>query len=168
MPRKAISITLLFLVLCHVGATWTIFSAALWIHKQNKELRLSDETRWEKFSLSAAVFESSLIEENEIEIDNQLFDIVSIERHGDSISVIAVADHAENKMRRTLSGLQSEKTGWSQLAKQAQSFAFSVFQPEKTLRISLRGNVLCSVFFQMQENNACQGEPTVLDQPPSV
>ena len=168
MPRKGISITLLFLVLCHVGATWTIFSAALWIHKQNKEFRLSDETRWEKFSLSAAVFESSLIEENEIEIDNQVFDIISIERNGDSISVLAVADHAENKMRRTLNGFQSEKTGWSQLARQAQLFAFSPFQPEKTLRISLRGNVLCSVFFQIQENNACKGKPTVLDQPPSV
>lgn len=168
MLRKAISITLLFLILYHVISTWTIFSAALWLHKQNKELRLSDKTRWEEFALSLAVFESSLIEEDEIEIGDQLFDIVSIERNGEFINVIAVADYAENKMRRTLSGLQSEKTGWSQLAKQGQSFAFSVFQPEKTLRISSQANVSCSAFFHMQENNLCKGERTVLDQPPSA
>ena len=168
MLRKAISITLLFLVLCHVVSTWTIFSAALWIHKQNKEFRLSDKTRWKEFSLSAAIFESSLIEEDEIEIDDQLFDIVSIERNGEFINVIAVADYAENKMRRTLSGLQREKTGWSQLAKQGQSFAFSVFQPEKTLRIYSQANVSCCDFFNMPENNLCKGEGTVLDQPPSA
>jgi hypothetical protein len=168
MRRKALSLILLAIVVSHLGAAWTLYSAALWLHKQNKELRLSDTTRWVEMTLSTNVFEESLVEEDEIEIDNQLFDIVSSYRDGDTIKLIAVADHAENKIRRTLSGLQNEKTGWSQLAKQAQSFAFSFFQPEKTLSVSLPDNVSCRAFFNNQKNNLLKGEPTILEQPPSA
>jgi len=168
MPRKALSIVLLAIVLSHLGAMWSIYSAALWLHKQNKEVRLSDKTRWEEITLSSTAFEAALVEEDEIEIDNQLFDIVSSFRNGDIIQLIVVADHAENKMKRTLSGLQKEKTGWSNFAKQADSFACSVFHPETTLRICQQNFVMRSVHYQIQDNLICKGKQSVPEQPPAI
>jgi len=168
MPRKALSIILLAIIFGHLGAMWTLYSAAIWLHKQNKEARLSDKSRWEEVTLSSAAFEAGMVEKDEIEIENQLYDIVSIYRDGETIKLVVVADHAENKMKRTLGGLQKEKTGWSNLAKQAQSFALSLFHPESTLRISSKRLVLEPVYFHSQENLICEGSYTVPDQPPAI
>jgi hypothetical protein len=109
-----------------------------------------------------------LVEEDEIEIDNQLFDIVWVHQEGESIKLILVADHAENKMKRTLSGLQKEKTGWSQFAQLAQSYAFSLFHPESTLIISRERFALERVYFNAQENLICKGNQNVPEQPPAI
>ena len=168
MHRKALSIILLAIVIGHLGAMWAIYSTAIWLHKQTKEARLADKTRWEEISLSSAAFEASLVEKDEIEIENQLYDIVTFYRDGETIKLVVVADHAENKMKRTLGGLQKEKTGWSHLAKQAQSFALSIFHPESTLRISSKICVLEPVYFHSQEYLICEGNYSVPDQPPAI
>jgi hypothetical protein len=71
MHRKALAIILTLLVFCQVGAVWTLFSTAIWLHKQNKEARLAEQSRWEEFSISETQFESWLEGDDEIEINNK-------------------------------------------------------------------------------------------------
>jgi hypothetical protein len=167
MQRTAIALILTLLVFCQVGSVWTLFSTAIWLHKQNKAVRLADQSRWEEFSLSKTQFESWLQGDDEIEINNKLYDIVSIDQTKDQVIIIAVADHAENKMKRTLSCLQKDQSGWSQLAKRAQEFSFSNFRPEKTLRFSFVKGLPQKEYYQFAENLLCKGLQKLPDQPPS-
>jgi len=134
MLRKIAAPFLIVLVVCQVGAAWTVFSTAIWIHKQTKESRLADKEKWEEFVLTRDEFDASLLDENEIEIKGLLYDIVTFQELDGMVTITAVADHAENKMKRTLSGLQKEDTGWSEVAKRVQSFSLAVYHPEQTLR----------------------------------
>jgi hypothetical protein len=168
MFRQTIALVLTLLVVCQIGAVWTIFSTAIWIHQQNKAVRLSDQSRWEQFSLTAQQFESQLEGESEIEINDQLYDVVAIERVGAQVNIIAVADDAENKMRQTLIGLQKEETGWSQLAKRAQAFSFSAFYPEKSLEVFQQTSELQTVYFQYHDNHLCRGLQRLPEIPPAV
>jgi hypothetical protein len=168
MHRKALAIILTLLVFCQVGAVWTLFSTAIWLHKQNKEARLADQSRWEEFSISETQFESWLEGDDEIEINNKLYDIVSIDRMGAQVNIVAVADHAENKMKRTLSGLQHEESGWSQLAKHAQEYSTSFFRPENTLQISRPVGIVPQIYFHFVDNQLCEGLRRLAEQPPTV
>jgi hypothetical protein len=168
MQRTVIALILTLLVFCQVGSVWTLFSTAIWLHKQNKAVRLADQSLWEEFSLSNTQFESWLAGDDEIEINNKLYDIVSIDQTRDRVIIIAVADHAENKMKRTLSGLQDEESGWSQLAKRTQEFSASVFRPEMTLQISRPAGTLSQIYFHFVDNQLCEGLQRLPEQPPTV
>jgi hypothetical protein len=168
MQRKVLALILTLLVFCQVGSVWTLFSTAIWLHKKNKAIRLADQSRWEEFSLSKTQFESWLEGDDEIEINNKLYDIVSIDQTRDQVIIIAVADHAENKMKRTLSGLQDEDSGWSQLAKRTQEFSSSVFRPEKALHIPKAASISPEIYFHFADNRLCKGLRFLPDQPPTV
>jgi hypothetical protein len=168
MQRTVIALILTLLVFCQVGSVWTLFSTAIWLHKQNKAVRLADQSRWEEFSLSNTQYESWLEGDDEIEINDKLYDIVSINQTRDRVIIIAVADHAENKMKRTLSGLQEEESGWSQLAKRTQEFSTSVFRPEKTLHIQRTATILPKIHFHFSDNRLCKGLQYLPEQPPTA
>jgi hypothetical protein len=159
---------MIFLVICHIGAAWTLFSTAIWVHKQNKQSRLADKERWVEFILTAYEFDSQLVEEDEIEIEGQLYDIVSSQKSNGMVTITAVADQAENKMKRTLSGLQKEETGWSEVAKRAQLFSMAVFHPEKNLQFFPYTYNLRASFFHYPDNNFSEGFPGTQYQPPAA
>ena len=166
---QSLAYLLIILVLYQVGAAWTIYSAAIWIHKKNKEFRLSDTSRWETFSLSQTEYEALLIEEDEIEMNGKLYDIVTRKQCANRIEIVVVADQAENKMKRTLKALQNEGTGWSELTKRAQAFGMSVFSPEKSLNVDIRPFVINTVsYFTYSEDNFQKGVLGVLEQPPAA
>ena len=159
---------MIILVIGQIGAAWTVFSTAIWIHQQNKQARLSDKGKWEEFVLSSAEFESRLIEDDEIELDAKLYDIVFVQRVGSQVIITAVADHAENKMKKTLDGLQQEETGWSELAKCAQAFSMSIFCPEKTLQVNIPPSTAAVTYFTFAANNFFKGIFCIPDQPPAA
>jgi hypothetical protein len=159
---------MLILMICQIGAAWTVFSTALWIHKQNKQARLSDEGHWEEFVISVADFESNLIEDDEIELDGMMYDIVFTEHVNGMIVLTAVADQAENKMKRTLNALQKEETGWSELTKRAQAFGMTVFCPEKSLKLDIRPFLITALsYFSYTENSFQKGIISILEEPPA-
>ena len=75
---------------------------------------------------------------------------------------------AENKMKKTLNGLQQEGTGWSELAKSAQAFSRSVFYPEKNLQINLPVTIAAFTYFTCAENNFVKGIFCIPEQPPAA
>jgi hypothetical protein len=168
MLRKTLGPVMIVLVICQIGAAWTLFSTAIWIHKQNKQSRLADKGRWEQFIMTTYEFESTLIEECEIEIKGQLYDIVSSEISDGMVTITAVADHAENKMKRTLRGLQKEETGWSEVAKKAQLFSMAVFHPEKNLQFFGHTFLITTEYFHYPDNNFSEGFLGRQVQPPTL
>jgi hypothetical protein len=159
---------LALLLICQIGAVWSVFSTAMWLHKQHKQSRLADKSQWVGFTFSTSELESRLIEEDEFEIDGILYDIVSIRPFESGVEVTAVSDHAENKMKRTLHNLQNEKTGWSELAKLAQSFSYSVFRPEQGLRIAMPVFKIEITYFNYPDNNCHRGLPRIPELPPAA
>jgi hypothetical protein len=168
MLRKIAAPLLIALVICQIGAAWTVFSTAIWIHKQNKQARLADKKKWEEFQLTALEFEASLVDESEIEIKGQLYDIVTSQELDGIVKITAVADRAENKMKRTLSGLQKEDSGWSEVAKQVQSFSAAVYRPAQTLFFWASNFPTDTCYIHYPEVNNSKGFPKNIDQPPTV
>ena len=167
--KLSLAYLLIILVLYQIGAAWTIYSAAIWIHKENKEFRLSDTSRWETFSLSQTEYEALLIEEDEIQMNGKLYDIVTRKHCANRIEIVVVADHAENKMKRTLKALQKDETGWSEFTKRAQAFGMSVFSPEKSLSVDIRLFTITTLtYFTYSEDNFQKGILGVLEQPPAA
>lgn len=168
MFRKCAAYLMTILVISQIGAAWTVFSTARWIHKQNKQARLSDKSHWEEFHLSHAEYEASIVEEGEIEIQGQLYDVVSTRMQNGRYSITAVADNAENKLNKTLNGLHSDSTGWSEIAKQAQLFSTALFLPEKNLRLLNPNFALNISYFQISNNGFNKGFLRTQEQPPAA
>lgn len=167
--KQSLAYLLIILVFYQIGAAWTIYSAAIWIHKKNKEFRLSDTNRWETFSLSQTEYEALLIEEDEIEMNGKLYDIVRRKQYANRIEIVVVADQAENKMKRTLKSLQKEETGWSEFTKRAQAFGLTVYSPEKSLQVDIRLFMAeIQSFFIYSEDSFQKGIFGVLEQPPAA
>jgi hypothetical protein len=118
--------------------------------------------------ISVADFESNLIEDDEIELDGMMYDIVFTEHVNGMIVLTAVADQAENKMKRTLNALQKEETGWSELTKRAQAFGMTVFCPEKSLKLDIRPFLITALsYFSYTENSFQKGIISILEEPPA-
>jgi hypothetical protein len=130
MTQRITSSLLVALVVCQIGGTWMVYSTALWLHKQKKELRLADSSKWTILELTYSEFSDALVEKGELRVNEALFDIVSYQLNGDIVCIVAVPDATENKLRNTLDGLQNDDTGWSHLAKQAQAFSMTPFITE--------------------------------------
>jgi hypothetical protein len=84
------------------------------------------------------------------------------------VIVLAIPDHAENKMKRTLNGLQNETTGWSQLSKLASSFSLTVFVQETILVLEstlIKPNIRHSYFYS---NSRDQLNPSTIERPPII
>ncbi len=133
MQVRGIAAILTLLVLSQIGGAWMVYTTALLVHKQNKESRLLDISKRVQIALSLSEYQSSLVEEGEIFFENRLYDVVSVLKNGENVLVIAVPDHAENKLKRTLNGLQNETTGWSEFANLATAFSITTFIQEPTL-----------------------------------
>jgi hypothetical protein len=130
MTQRITSSLLIALVVCQIGGAWMVYSTALWLHVQKKEIRLADSSKWTLLELTTSEFSNALVEKGELRIHDSMFDIVSFQIKGDIVCVFAVPDTSENKLRNTLDGLQSEDTGWAHLAKLAQVFSMTPFVEE--------------------------------------
>ena len=131
MKLRAIIILMIALILAQLGGVWMVYSTALAIHKQNKEHRMADQSKWQTFELSLDAFEHQRVEDDEIMIDGQIHDIVKISYQPTLVRVVAIPDKAENKLKNSLSRLQSECCGWSDIAKRVQTFAATSYIPSQ-------------------------------------
>ena len=159
---------LILLVLSQIGGAWMVYTTALWVHKTNRESRLLDVSKRVQFELPASEYRAAIVEEGEIVIQGRLFDIVSVSENGEKVIVVAIPDQAENKMKRTLSGLQNETTGWSQLSKLASAFSMTVFIQETILvieRTVIQPNIRHSYFYS---NSLDQLNPSAIERPPAI
>ena len=135
MNLRALTVLLIALILAQLGGVWMVYSTALVIHKQNKEHRLADQSKWQTFELSPEAIKLQLVKDDEIIIDGQLYDIVQISYQPTVVHVVATPDKAENKLKNSLSRLQSECGGWSDIAKRVQAFAAISYVPSQVLRL---------------------------------
>jgi cell division protein FtsL len=129
MNLRALTVLLIALILAQLGGVWMVYSTALVIHKQNKEHRLADQSKWQTFELSPEAIKLQLVKDDEIIIDGQLYDIVQISYQPTVVHVVATPDKAENKLKNSLSRLQSECGGWSDIANRVQTFAATSYIP---------------------------------------
>jgi hypothetical protein len=166
MRLKYVAILLSILVVCQIGAAWTIYSTAIWLHKQSKQSRISDVNKWEHFRLSASDFETWKIEDDEIEIEHILYDIVFIEESGNDVEIFAVADEKENKMKRTLNGLQNESSGWSEFTNLAQAFSLTFYETETAVQLPATYFESKTVYFSRYHERLCRGINRNPMQPP--
>jgi len=168
MHRKSIAAILVLLVLGQIGGAWMIYTTALWVHKTNRESRLLDVSKRVLFELPASEYRAAIVEEGEIVIQNRLYDVVSVAENGETVLIVAIPDQAENKMKRTLSGLQNETTGWSQLSKLASAFSMTVFIQESILaieRMVIQQTIRHSYFYS---NSRDQLNPSAIERPPAI
>jgi hypothetical protein len=118
-----------------IGGIWMVYTAAIVIHKQNKELRISDSSKWITRVLSHEQFYAFREGQDELMIDGVMFDIVSVAEHGSIVTAVMVEDGAENKLKNTLTGIQRSNHGWSETAKMAASFGLSPYLPANTTQL---------------------------------
>lgn len=135
MNLRALIILLIALILAQLGGVWMVYSTALAIHKQNKEYRLADQSKWQTFELNPDEFELQLVKDDEIMIEGVLYDIVQISYQPAMVRIVATPDNAENKLKNSLSRLQSECCGWSDIAKRVQTFAAMSYIPSQAPRL---------------------------------
>lgn len=128
MHRRIVSYILAILIVSQIGGVWVVYTTAIWLHKQNKNARLADQSKWQHFELSPAAFESFRLEEDEVMLNGQLFDIVAIKTTSQGLVITATPDYAENKLVRTLQGFQRENNGWSEFARLAQLFSLTLYE----------------------------------------
>lgn len=131
MRGAIIAMVLNSLIFAQIGGVWVVYTTALAIHKQNKNRRLANKDNWIEYEMAADEFKRALQGEDEIVINGLLHDIVKATTHKDKIAVVVVEDHAENKLKSTLKGIQSDSAGWSDLAKKAYAFGFSGYEPAR-------------------------------------
>jgi hypothetical protein len=168
MHVRSIAAILTLLVLSQIGGAWMVYTTALLVHKQNKESRLSDESKRVQIALPLSEYQSALVEEGEILFENRLYDVVSVLEIGEHVLITAVPDHAENKLKRTLSGLQNETTGWSEFANLASAFSITTFIQEPTLTFNsisiehIQNHSYCYLTAKSQQH------PAALERPPAV
>jgi hypothetical protein len=168
MQVRGIAAILTLLVLSQIGGAWMVYTTALLVHKQNKESRLLDVSKRVQIALSVTEYQSALVEEGEILFENRLYDVVSVLEIGEHVLITAVPDHAENKLKRTLSGLQNETTGWSKLANLASAFSMTVFIQEMILvieRMVIQPTIQHSYFYS---NSRDQLNPSAIERPPAI
>jgi hypothetical protein len=168
MQTRGTAAILILLVLSQIGGAWMVYTTALWVHKTNRDTRLLDTSKRVQLELTVAEYREALVEEGEIVIQNRLFDVVSVSENGENVIVLAIPDHAENKMKRTLNGLQNETTGWSQLSKLASSFSLTVFVQETILVLEstlIQPNIRHSYFYS---NSRDQLNPSTIERPPII
>jgi hypothetical protein len=168
MQTRGTAAILILLVISQIGGAWMVYTTALWVHKTNRETRLLDISKGVQFELTVADYREALVEEGEIVIQNRLYDIVSVSENGENLIVLAIPDHTENKMKRTLNGLQNETTGWSQLSKLASAFSMTVFVQETILVLEstvIQPTIRHSYFYSNSRN---QLNPSAIERPPAI
>jgi hypothetical protein len=126
--RLRLSIVLLItLITLQVGGIWSIYSTALLLHKQSKCIRLADSNQWIEFGLTTEEFQLSTVEDGELLIDGQFYDVVDTSRIGNLVHVRVVRDAAEYKLTVIVKGVQQQNHGWSAVAKYASSLSISPY-----------------------------------------
>lgn len=168
MRLRSLAMLLSILIVCQIGAAWTIFSTAIWLHKQSKQTRINDAAKWEYFRLSPADFAAFLVEDDEIVIENTLYDIVSFNESDGIVEIYVVADAKENKMKRTLRGLQNDSAGWSEFAEMAQEFSTTPYHTERTLEVLATQLNYNLVHFSFYDEVLCAGMNRKPEQPPCL
>lgn len=168
MQTRGTAAMLILLVLSQIGGAWMVYTTALWVHKTNRETRLLDISKRVQFELTIAEYQEALVEEGEIIIQNRLYDVVSVSENGENVIVLAIPDHAENKMKRTLNGLQNETTGWSQLSKLASSFSMTVFVQETILVIERTVILTVIRHSYFYSNSRNQLNSSAIERPPAI
>ncbi len=137
MKRKTLVILLVVCILSQIGGTWMIYTTALAIHKQNKKLRISDQSHWITQVLTPKEFKAQQEGNEELVIAGRIFDIVSVTVGSSTVTVTMVEDKAENKLKRTLEGLQRSSSGWSEMAKKIAAFGTSLYEISESTAIEL-------------------------------
>lgn len=137
MKRKTLVILLVVCILSQIGGTWMIYTTALAIHKQNKKLRISDQSHWITQVLTLKEFKAQQEGNEELVIAGRIFDIVSVTEGSSTITVTMVEDKAENKLKRTLEGLQRSSSGWSEMAKKIAAFGTSLYELSESTALKL-------------------------------
>jgi hypothetical protein len=127
VKSRILALLLTLCILSQVGGIWVLYTTAIAVHKQNKELRMSDQSKWIARVFSLDSFHALLEGEDELVIDGVMFDIVSATEHNSLVTAILVEDRAENKLKNTLSGIQKSHSGWSETARMAVSFGISPY-----------------------------------------
>jgi hypothetical protein len=163
----------MLLVLCilsQVGGIWVIYSTAIVIHRQNKELRINDTSKWITLVLTKEVYKKAKLEsDDELMLSGVMFDIVSASEQDSLITIILVEDSAENKLKDTLSHIQQSNNGWSETAKMAASFGVSIYITPRATALELR-SVQAILLEHATFYRACPTNDTVrsIDHPPSL
>jgi|GEM_PF-5421480 len=168
MQVRGIAAILIALVLSQIGGAWMVYTTALLVHKQSRESRLLDVSKRVQIALPVAEYQSAVIEEGEILFENRLYDVVSVSENGENVIVIAVPDHAENKLKRTLNGLQRECTGWSELANLASAFSITSFvqEPILTMKCFLIPTILTHSSFYLTP--VAKRSKLAIEHPPTI
>lgn len=168
MFRRAISVILIFVVIAQIGAMWAVLTSALWVHKQTKEMRMSNSSLWVRFNFSDSEWKEFGSEKDEIEIEGKLYDIVSIIRADDVVEIIAVADHAEEDLKRNLSGLNSKAPDFSNLARLACSFSLTPYHVEETFQFAFLHYPIETSHCDIPAECICKGIYPNPEQPPAA
>jgi hypothetical protein len=106
---------------------WGIYSAGLIIHKQTKEIRLTNSNEWVEFNFTPEEFREICIENGELIIEGRLYDLVKSEVTSTYAKITVIADVEEEILNATITQIQSNKHGWSDMAKYAVELSLSPF-----------------------------------------
>lgn len=166
MRQKYIAALLTALVVCQIGAIWAVYTAAIWLHRETRQTRLSDERLWVHFEISASEFESALLDYSELELNGERYDIVHTTAEGDKVFITAVADQTEERMIQTLNDLQRNESGWSKMSKLTCSFGLAIFIPASVFQFTLFQYQQSACFIVFQDTTFSAGVKKKQYRPP--
>jgi hypothetical protein len=107
--KRPASIVFLLILLLNLLGSYVYFGVrTVQIHKEMRaELREKDESELEKIVLSLKEFKKALVEEDELELNDRMYDIARTEIQGDSIIVYCLHDENEDNLLVLLDSILS-------------------------------------------------------------
>lgn len=131
-------IILLVVIACaaliQLGGGWSIAFLLRRMHKTEIQARISNGAEGVTIHLSEQEFQDSKIEDDEILIGNQYYDIIKVTRDGKELQIEALHDSKEN----ILKDIQNTGRGKSMLIHIAKIFT-PLYLPEPTLKFNSQG-----------------------------
>lgn len=111
MKRSASYIFLFILLLNLVGGYLYFGVRMMHIHdKKRAELKTKDVSELEVITLSLKEFRKALVGDDEIELDDKMYDIARTEKKGDSIIVYCLHDEDEDNLLSLLDSILSNSS----------------------------------------------------------
>ena len=127
MRLRLVSYSCLLLLSMQIVGIWGIYSAGLILHKQTKEMRLNNSNQWVEFVFTPEEYRKICSENGELMIEGRLYDLVKSEVTSTYAKITAIADVEEEILNATITQIQSNKHGWSNMAKYAVELSLSPF-----------------------------------------
>ncbi len=165
MKRIASLLFLLILLLNLVGGYIYFGIRIMQLHDEKRaELKGKDVSELEVITLSLKKFKKALVEEDEMELDNKMYDIARTDIKGDTIIIYCLHDEDEDNLLSLLDSILSNSTKDKKPVPSQIGQLFSAILPGNVYPLACAIEI--SITHKSSHHNSISQHTTTLDSPP--